>query len=196
MLCVLFVVNTNDGRERNTLEKKAIAFSHSKTKLRRVWPFLSLSRSTQAKTECRRHRCYVFHIDDVRLFEKLLWWWLLLLLLLLLFFCAIRFSVYVWFGWTVWLVSTTRGFSYIRCVQSLDSHLWRLFSVCVVLFAHTHSCTCSWTNRVHTLRALATQRSNSNIQIDREREWAEHRKSRGNWNAFQALLYIPILYTK
>lgn len=33
------------------------------------------------RCQCRRHRCYIFHIDEVRLFQNLLWWWLLLLFL-------------------------------------------------------------------------------------------------------------------
>lgn len=73
------------------------------------------------RCQCRRHRCYVFHIDEVRLFQNLLWWWLLLLFLFGRFDSQLDLA----------------GKQRVQCTNSS-----RLVFV-YVLYSCDH-CTCSW----------------------------------------------------
>lgn len=125
------------------------------------------SRYEQAKTvcvsRCRRHRCYVFTFDDVRLFENLLWWWLLLFLSCFVTrFGSHSIHTHTRFFVGFWLVEQRVDSTIYICAR-IEAHTLALFSfhlcccycccccccycfVCVyiVLFAHFMLNMCSW----------------------------------------------------
>lgn len=97
------------------------------------------------KTERRRHHCYAFHIDSVRLYENLLWlWWLFLLLssLYFIFICCCWFSLLfaLWLVRVIWM-SNAWILSFLLCMSCIC--VW--VSVALYEYASTLSQSHSWT---------------------------------------------------